>query len=80
MVREIYSTTNKQDKEIRNVLVTAANEHIDKLLELEEFKEVAEEFGEFSTALLTVVRKPPVQTIVKCSYGCGRIANYCGNC
>ncbi|KAF8251769.1 hypothetical protein K440DRAFT_43697 [Wilcoxina mikolae CBS 423.85] len=55
MVKEIYSTTNKQDKKIRNVLVTAAKEHIGKLLELEEFKEVAEEFGEFSAALLGAV-------------------------
>ncbi|KAF8541482.1 hypothetical protein BDD12DRAFT_878711 [Trichophaea hybrida] len=80
MVREIYSTTNKQDKEIRNVLVTTAKEHIDKLLKLKEFKEVAEEFGEFSTALLAVVREPPpppVQTIVRCSYGYGGIADCC---
>jgi hypothetical protein len=59
MVREIYSTTNKQDKDIRNALVAAAKRHIDELLKVEEFKEVIEDFGEFTAALLVVVRTPP---------------------
>jgi len=61
MVRELYSTTNKQDKEIRSALVAAAKDHIDELLKMEEFREVIEEFGEFTAALLVVVRtlSPP---------------------
>jgi len=85
MVRELYSTTNKQDKEIRSALVGAAKDHIDELLKVEEFKKVIEEFGEFSAALLVVVRTPPPQNSSrkgKCKCTCNRDATYhfCSNC
>lgn len=80
MVREIYSTTNKQDKDIRNALVAAAKEHIDDLLKVEEFKEMIEEFGEFSAALLVVVRTS--LPILKCRNCQNRNAthHFCSQC
>jgi hypothetical protein len=83
MVRELYFTTNKQDKKIRSALVSVAKDHIDELLEVEKFKEVIEEFGEFSAALLVVVRTPPPPNpSPKCKCKCNRNATYhfCSNC
>jgi hypothetical protein len=52
IVKETYSVTNARDKEIRDLMITSALNHIDELRKLEEFKEVLCEVGEFSGGLV----------------------------
>jgi len=52
IVKETYSVTNARDKEIRDLMVTSALNHIDELCKLEKFKEVLCEIGEFSGGLI----------------------------
>ncbi|KAF8541483.1 BTB/POZ protein [Trichophaea hybrida] len=48
IVKEVYSTTNTRDHEVRNVLIRSTKTHLNELLPIQEFKDVMFEFGEFS--------------------------------
>jgi len=52
IVKEVYSTTNTRDHEVRNVLIRATRIHLKELLAVQEFKDVMFEFGEFSGGLV----------------------------
>jgi hypothetical protein len=52
IVKEVYSMTNTRDHEVRNVLIRATRIHLNELLEVQEFKDVMFEFGEFSGGLV----------------------------
>lgn len=52
VVREIYLTTNKQDKDIRGAAITSAKSHITELLQMQDFKDVLLDVAEFSGGLI----------------------------
>ncbi|KAF8251770.1 hypothetical protein K440DRAFT_43698 [Wilcoxina mikolae CBS 423.85] len=52
VVKEVYSTTNTRDHEVRDVIIRATRTHLNELLAIQEFKDVMFEFGEFSGGLV----------------------------
>jgi hypothetical protein len=52
IVKEVYSTTNSRDKKIRDLIIKSALKHHTELCKIEEFKEVLNEFGEFSGGIV----------------------------
>jgi hypothetical protein len=66
IVKEVYSTTNTRDKEIRDLVISSALAHLVELCQVEGFKEVLNEFGEFSGVLVMSGNKVPISGVVGC--------------
>lgn len=84
LVKEVYSSTNLRDNDIRDVLVEATTKNFGALKSLPSFKEVANEFGEFSGGVLMVIAPElPTDMRFRCQI-CNTVSDhcsvYCGEC
>jgi hypothetical protein len=74
VVAEVFDITASRDKEIREVVVMAAKEHLAELLPLEHFGEVMDKCGEFSAGLVRIMQETVVkQRSTTCRHCCNKL-------
>jgi hypothetical protein len=82
VVIAVYSTTNKSDLNIRNMILLATKTHFKELIEMDDFREVLYEFADYSGSLVVGgTTTPPAKAVTYVCLSCGCAINpSCGNC
>ncbi|KAF8243703.1 hypothetical protein K440DRAFT_663932 [Wilcoxina mikolae CBS 423.85] len=87
LVKEVYKTTSSlRDKGFREVVVRSAFMHLDEHLKIEEFDKLMGEVGEFSAALVRLLKVDqqgsagPTHLCIFCKVACGWRCHRCGTC
>lgn len=68
VVIAVYSTTNKSDLNIRNMILLVTKTHFKELIEMDDFKEVLYDFADYSGSLVVggTTAPPPKAVTYKC--------------
>ncbi|KAF8537491.1 hypothetical protein BDD12DRAFT_887545 [Trichophaea hybrida] len=87
LVKEVYNTTSSfRDKDFREVVVRSAFMHLDEHLKVEEFDNLMGDVGEFSAALVRLLKvgqqgsAGPTHLCIFCKVACGWQCRKCGTC
>jgi len=80
IVKEVFSTTNTRDKEIRDLIISSALAHLAELCGVEDFKEILNEFGEFSGGLVMSGNKGLDLSVASCECSRTNWKIACKNC
>jgi hypothetical protein len=82
VVIAVYSTTNKSDLNIRNMILLATKTHFKELMEMDDFREVLYEFADYSGSLVVGgTTAPPAKAVAYKCLSCACVIRHsCGNC